>query len=104
MSLPLSAMPPPVWRCPLNGLAIVMAVVVALGGCTSNSTSTGPTPGTGQTSTAAGHTFTVAPPPQTTQTTVAPPPPVGMNQEARDGTFGFTVFNVWTDKQVGTPP
>jgi hypothetical protein len=69
-----------------------MAAVVALvGGCTSNSTSTGTTPGTGQTSTAA------APSPTTTQTTVAAPSPVPVNEEARDGAFGFTVGIVATD-------
>lgn len=91
VSLLQTATRSPVWLCPEKGLAIVIAAVVALGGCTRPSTPTGPTPRTGQTSTTADHTYT--PPPQTTQTTVAPPPPVGMNEEARDGTFGFTVIS-----------
>jgi Domain of unknown function (DUF4352) len=69
-----------------------MAAVVALvGGCTSftrASQSSSPTPVTGQTV-----TVTAPAPPKTTQTTVAPPP-VGMNQEARDGTFAFKVLDV----------
>lgn len=67
-----------------------MAAVVALvGGCASStrsSPSTSLTPGIGQ-------TLTGAPPPAAAQTTAAPPP-VGMNQKARDDTFGFTALFV----------
>jgi hypothetical protein len=76
---------------------IAIPVVIALvGACTDGSTPTGPTSTVGQTTTTA-----VAPAPTTTQTIVTPPPPVAVNEEARDGTFGFAVSFVDTvDKGV----
>jgi Domain of unknown function (DUF4352) len=72
-------------------LTVPVAVVVALAvACTRGATPTGPTSSlTGQATTAAALAST------TTQTT--PPPPVAVNEEARDGTFAFTVIVVKTD-------
>jgi hypothetical protein len=79
------------WR-PVKRLTIAVAVVVALvGACTRAPTPPGPTSTVGQTTTAADA-------PTTTQTT--PPPPVAVNEEARDGTFTFTVIMVTTEDLV----
>lgn len=75
----------------MKRLTIAVAIVVALvGACTDGSTPTGPTSAATQTTTAA------APAPTTRQTTVTPPPPVAVNEEARDGTFAFTIGMVQT--------
>jgi hypothetical protein len=74
-------------------LAVVVALVVA---CTRGATPTGPTSSlTGQATTATAAALAST----TTQTTS--PPPVAVNEEARDGTFAFTVMVVTTEDSVG---
>ena len=80
----------------MKRLTIAVGVGVALvGACTRVSTPTGPTSPAGQI------TIPAAPVPTTTQTTITPPPFIQVNEEARDGPFGFTIFYVGTMTRMG---
>lgn len=78
---------------PLKVLAIIAAVIIALiGGCSACAALF--FGGFSSTNTSSSTSSTEVPPWENAPTTQAAPPPPGLNQEARDGKFAFTVTRV----------
>jgi hypothetical protein len=78
---------------PLKVLAIIAASIIALiGGCSACVAMIAGNGGNSSSTTSTSTTESV--PRYTTPTSEAAPPPPGLNQEARDGKFGFTVLSV----------